>query len=69
MRLEDAQVLRRERRWLVWLSGAMFTALLLVPLVNLLVPLFATAFMVHIFKGLDAVPAPSELTVATRGQR
>jgi uncharacterized protein involved in cysteine biosynthesis len=47
----------------------MFTALLLVPLVNLLVPLFATAFMVHIFKGLDAVPAPSELTVATRGQR
>jgi CysZ protein len=69
MRLEDARVLRRGRRWLVWLSGAMFTALLLVPLVNLLVPLFATAFMVHIFKGLDAAPAPSGLTVATRGQR
>ena len=53
MRLEDAQVLRRENRGLVWISGGMFTVFLMIPFVNLLVPLFATAFMVHIFKGLD----------------
>lgn len=53
MPLDDAAKLRRDNRAVVWLSGALFTGLLLVPFVNLLVPLFATAFMVHIFKGLD----------------
>jgi len=63
MPMEDAKRLRRQARGTVWLSGALFTALLLVPFVNLLVPLFATAFMVHIFKSLER-PVPQGLSVA-----
>ena len=68
MRLEDAKTLRRQNRGPVWISGAMFTGLLLVPFVNLLVPLFATAFMVHIFKGLDRAADPSGMRVVSPEQ-
>jgi CysZ protein len=63
MPMEEAKRLRRSARGTVWLSGALFTGLLLVPFVNLLVPLFATAFMVHIFKG-QQWQAPRGLEVA-----
>lgn len=36
----------------VFFAGAMIAALFTVPLVNLLAPVIATAFMVHIFEGL-----------------
>jgi len=46
----EAKRLRRENRARVFLGGLMIAGLLAVPLVNLLTPLFATAFMVHLFK-------------------
>lgn len=50
-RLEPApaRVLRRSNRPLLFLAGVVLAALLLVPFFNLLVPVFGTAFMVHIF--------------------
>jgi len=69
MPMEDARARRRENRGLIWLAGAIYTGLLLVPLVNLLVPLFATASMVHIFRGLVGAAAPSGMTVVSPGGR
>ncbi|MDP2620163.1 MAG: sulfate transporter family protein [Hyphomicrobiales bacterium] len=46
----EAKRLRRTNRVQVFLGGLMIAGLLAVPLLNLLTPLFATAFMVHLFK-------------------
>ena len=46
----EAKRLRQTNRVQVFLGGLMIAGLLAVPLVNLLTPLFATAFMVHLFK-------------------
>ncbi len=53
MPLEQVRALRRKNRATVWSAGALIAALAAVPLVNLLTPLFATAFMVHLFKSLE----------------
>lgn len=44
--------LRRRSRGRLLLAGLIVAIPLSVPIVNLLVPLFATAFMVHVFKAL-----------------
>lgn len=44
--------LRRRSRARLLLAGLIIAIPLSVPIVNLLVPLFATAFMVHVFKAL-----------------
>lgn len=49
----EAKRLRRENRVMVFLGGLVIAGLLAVPLINLLTPLFATAFMVHLFKRLQ----------------
>jgi len=49
---KEAKRLREANRLQVFLGGLLIAALLAVPLVNLLTPLFATAFMVHLFKRL-----------------
>jgi CysZ protein len=49
----DARSMRRYHRLQVIVAGAVLAGLLLIPVVNFLVPLFGTAFMVHIFKGLE----------------
>ena len=59
----DARSLRRAHRSTVWIAGAIVTLLLMIPFVNLLVPLFATAFMVHIFKQIAAEGSPRDLEV------
>jgi CysZ protein len=46
----EAKRLRQANRVQVFLGGLMIAGLLAVPLLNLLTPLFATAFMVHLFK-------------------
>ena len=56
MPLEQVRALRRQNRATVWMAGGLIAALAAVPLVNLLTPLFATAFMVHLFKSLAAQP-------------
>jgi CysZ protein len=48
----EARELRRANRGLVFLCGVVIAGLASVPILNLLTPLFATAFMVHIYKGL-----------------
>lgn len=48
---EAARALRRDNAGRVFLAGLVIAALLAVPILNLLTPLFATAFMVHLFKG------------------
>lgn len=50
----EATQLRRRRRGDVWLCGVLIVLLLTIPLVNFLVPIVATAFMVHVFKRLRA---------------
>lgn len=51
--LAEVRALRREHRATVWGAGALIALLAAVPFANLLTPLFATAFMVHLFKSLS----------------
>ena len=50
----EASAMRLEHRVTVWLAGAMIAALILVPVLNLLTPLFGVALMVHVHKRLSA---------------
>lgn len=52
----EMEKLRRRHRGDLWLSGLLIVLLLTIPLLNLVVPIVATAFMVHIFKRLPAAP-------------
>ncbi|MDA7946541.1 MAG: sulfate transporter family protein [Hyphomicrobiaceae bacterium] len=52
MPLEEAQTLRQDNRLRVFLSGLIIAGMISVPLLNLLTPLFATAFMVHSVKSV-----------------
>lgn len=46
--------LRRRHAARVFLAGMAVAALLAIPIVNILVPLFGTAFMVHVLQGIMA---------------
>jgi CysZ protein len=48
----DAKSLRKANRHTVFLCGLIIAGLASVPILNLVTPLFATAFMVRIYKGL-----------------
>ncbi|MGE0237707.1 MAG: sulfate transporter family protein [Parvibaculaceae bacterium] len=52
MPAEEAKLLRRENSTQIFAAGLIPAVLALVPLVNLTMPLFATSYFVHIFKGL-----------------
>jgi uncharacterized protein involved in cysteine biosynthesis len=58
-RLEARQAgdLRRRNRWRVFLAGVVITLMLTVPVLNLIAPVIATAFMVHIFEVIRRRPA------------
>jgi len=45
-----ADALRKNHRGGVWRAGIVLAVLTMIPLVNLLAPLFGAAFMVHVFK-------------------
>lgn len=47
--------LRRSNRLRIYGTGVIIALALLVPILNLLAPLFGTALMVHVFKEADAV--------------
>ena len=49
----DVKKLRKANRGKVFTAGLFIAFVALIPFVNLLVPLFATAFMVHVFKGVQ----------------
>jgi CysZ protein len=68
--MEAAAQLRVQHRGTVLLAGAMIAALLLVPILNLVTPLYGIALMVHLHKRLSGRPlsyggsgAPSRLEV------
>jgi CysZ protein len=50
---DTVAALRAENRGRVFLAGLVIAVVLAVPLINILTPLFATAFMVHVFKDAD----------------
>lgn len=52
--MEDASRMRIEHRGTVLAAGAMLAALVLIPGLNLLTPLFGVALMVHVHKKLAA---------------
>jgi uncharacterized protein involved in cysteine biosynthesis len=52
---ETVRMLRRTYRWRLLLAGVAIAAFAFVPLADLLTPVVATAFMLHIFQGLPAV--------------
>ena len=54
MPVAEARALRRENTSAVFAAGLIPALLSLVPLVNLVAPLFATAYFVHIFKKVAA---------------
>lgn len=49
---DKAGRLRRGNSWRILLAGMVIAILLTVPLVNLITPLVATGFMLHLFEGL-----------------
>jgi CysZ protein len=50
---EDAKVFRQSHRGRVFLGGLLMALLVSVPILNLITPLFATAYMVHLHKKLS----------------
>lgn len=48
----EAQALWVSQKGVLWIAGCIIAGLLAVPGVNILAPLIATAFMVHVFEGL-----------------
>jgi uncharacterized protein involved in cysteine biosynthesis len=49
---KQARALRQSNRWRVFGAGVIVAILLTIPLVNLVMPVVATALMVHVFEGL-----------------
>ncbi|MEP1444079.1 MAG: sulfate transporter family protein [Hyphomicrobiales bacterium] len=58
MPTNDARALRRKHSTTVFFSGLIIAGFLAVPFLNLLTPLFATAFMVHIYKMVSGSKRP-----------
>ena len=46
----DARAFRRQNAGTVFMAGMIIAGLLMVPILNLVTPVFATIFMVHLFK-------------------
>lgn len=62
--LNQTADLRRRLRVRIWLAGVVIALLLTVPLVNLVAPVLATAFMVHRFeRWREPRPAAAKTTV------
>jgi CysZ protein len=49
---EEARALRKANRGRVFTGGLLVAAFMAVPILNLATPLVASAFMIHVFKGL-----------------
>jgi CysZ protein len=56
---KQAGELRRRNSWRVFLGGVVIMVMLTVPLLNLIAPVIATAFMVHIFESIRRGEAPA----------
>lgn len=56
---EDVKLIREAEGTRIFLAGLLVAGLLAVPILNLLTPLFATAFMVHVYKDVARRWAPA----------
>lgn len=54
---EEAKSLRKQNRGRLFVAGVIIAALSTIPVVNLLVPVVASAFMTHVFHGLSRTGA------------
>lgn len=54
----EARALRKAHSGTVFMGGLLIAGLLAVPVANLVTPVFATIFMVHLFKRIQATRAP-----------
>jgi CysZ protein len=61
----DAKMFRQQNLGRVYLGGLICSVLISIPIVNLLTPMFATAFMVHLHKQLSG-SHPVEILVPER---
>lgn len=57
MPVEEARLLRKENSPAVFVAALLPAAMSLIPFVNLLVPLFSTAYFTHLFKSVRASSA------------
>ncbi|MEP9350258.1 sulfate transporter family protein [Xanthobacter sp. KR7-225] len=55
---EEARALRRANAPAIFLAGLIICPILLVPILNLIMPVFGTAYMVHLHRRLAPLPAP-----------
>src|SRR5947209_5419350 len=56
--LEEVRLLRRRHQLRLFIAGLLIAAFLAVPVLNLLTPLFGTAFMVRLHKRIGPPPRP-----------
>ncbi|WP_346907004.1 sulfate transporter family protein [uncultured Roseibium sp.] len=54
MPVEDAKRLRKAKSGTVFMGGLVIAGVLAVPILNLITPIFATIFMMHVFKQVSA---------------
>jgi len=54
-----AREVRRRNSWRVFVGGVVITLMLTVPILNLIAPVIATAFMVHIFESIRRGETPT----------
>jgi len=57
--VEEARALRRTNALRVFLAGLIIAGVVVVPILNLITPVFATAFMVRMHKIISREVAPS----------
>jgi CysZ protein len=61
---DEARAFRKAHAGRVFVAGLMVAALMAVPILNLITPLVASAFMVHVFKGVQKrLPPPRRAAV------
>jgi len=61
-----ARRMRRSHRGRILLAGTVIAILLTLPLLNLLMPIVATGFMLHVFEGLRRTGGPATAPTETR---
>lgn len=57
---QEASAVRQANATQVFLAGLLITPIMLVPVLNLIMPVFGTAFMVHLHRRLVPLPARRE---------
>jgi CysZ protein len=57
MLLPEVKVLRRQHGGRVFAGGVVIAIMMTVPILNLIAPVVATAFMTHVFEGVRRAPA------------